>query len=75
LGCDTGAGGGHRANGFRVTDQTLLNEEDMFDGDVVQARLTHDSEKSRRRWEEVVPRQFGKRQKNETRGIYSRAAY
>jgi hypothetical protein len=38
MGNDTGAGGGHGAHGFRVADETLLNEEDAIDGDVVEAQ-------------------------------------
>ena len=35
MGCDTGPGGDHCADGFRSTASTLLNEEGAFDGDVV----------------------------------------
>ncbi|WP_316172194.1 hypothetical protein [Bradyrhizobium sp. SZCCHNRI3037] len=48
----------------------------MFDGDVVEAQLAHETdEKKRRRRDEVVRRQFGKGDKNKIRGIYNRAAY
>ncbi len=45
MGCDTGPGGDHCADGFRSTASTLLNEEGAFDGDVVEAQLAHDTEK------------------------------
>ena len=76
LGYDTGPGGDHCAHGFRATASTLLNEEGAFDGDVVEAQLTHDTEeKKRRRRGEVVWRQLGRGDKNKIRGIYNRAAY
>ncbi|MEA2915326.1 MAG: hypothetical protein QOJ15_7407 [Bradyrhizobium sp.] len=45
MGCDTGPGGDHCADGFRSTASTLLNEEGAFDGDVVEAQPAHDTEK------------------------------
>jgi integrase len=45
MGWDTGPGGDHRAHGFRLTASTLLNEEDVFDGHIVEAQLAHSTEK------------------------------
>jgi hypothetical protein len=45
LGCDTGPGGDHCAHGFHSTASTLLNEEDVFDSDLVEVQLAHDTEK------------------------------
>src|SRR5712691_3524768 len=45
MGYDTGPGGDHCAHGFRSSASTLLNEEGVFDGDVVEAQLAHDTEK------------------------------
>jgi integrase len=76
MGYDTGPGGDHCAHGFRSTASTLLNEEGAFDGDVVEAQLSHNTEeKKQRRRNEVVRRQLGKGDKNKIRGIYNRAAY
>jgi integrase len=74
MGYDTRPGGDHCAHGFRSTASTLLNEEGAFDGDVVEARLAHDTEEKRRR-DEVVRRQLAKGDKNKTSGIYNRAAF
>ncbi|MEO6783792.1 MAG: hypothetical protein ABI407_19960 [Bradyrhizobium sp.] len=41
----------------------------------MEAQIAHDTEKKRRRRDEVVRRQLGKGDKNKIRGIYSRAAY
>jgi hypothetical protein len=60
MGCDTGLGCDHRAHGLRSTASTLLNEEGAFDGDIVEAQLAQDTEKKRRRRDEVVRRQLGK---------------
>ncbi|WP_315773791.1 MULTISPECIES: tyrosine-type recombinase/integrase [unclassified Bradyrhizobium] len=76
MGYDTGPGGDHCAHGFRSSASTLLNEEGVFDGDVVEAQLAHETdEKKRRRRDEVVRRQLAKGDKNKIRGIYNRAAY
>ncbi|MGY3449792.1 tyrosine-type recombinase/integrase [Bradyrhizobium sp. USDA 4353] len=76
MGYDTGPGGDHSAHGFRSSASTLLNEEGLFDGDVVEAQLAHETdEKKRRRRDEVVRRQLAKGDKNKIRGIYNRAAY
>jgi integrase len=76
MGYDTGPGGDHCAHGFRSTASTLLNEEGVFDGDVVEDQLAHETEeKKRRRRSEVVRRQLGKGDRNKVRGIYDRAAY
>lgn len=76
MGYDTGPGGDHCAHGFRSTASTLLNEEGVFEGDAVEAQLSHNTEgKKRRRRNEVVRRQLGKGDKNKIRRIYNRAAY
>ena len=76
MGCDTSPGDDHCAHGLRSTASTLLNEEGAFDGDVVEARLAHDTEEKKRgRRDEVVRRQLGKGDKNKIRGIYNRADY
>ncbi|MGJ4948664.1 tyrosine-type recombinase/integrase [Bradyrhizobium sp. HKCCYLS20291] len=76
MGYDTGPSGDHCAHGFRSSASTLLNEEGIFDGDVVEAQLAHETdEKKRRRRDEVVRRQLAKGDKNKIRGIYNRAAY
>jgi hypothetical protein len=77
MGSDTvPAGGDHCVHGFRSSASTLLNEEGVFDGDVVEAQLTHETDvKKRRRSHEVVRRQLAKGDKNKIRGIYNRAAY
>ena len=76
MGYDTGPGGDHCAHGFRSTGDTLLNEEGLFEGDVVEAQLSHETdEKKKKRRNDVTRRQFGKADKNKMRGIYNRAAY
>jgi hypothetical protein len=47
---------------LRSTASTLLNEEGAFDGDVVEAQIAHDTEKKRRRRDEVLRRQLGGRE-------------
>jgi integrase len=75
MGYATGPGGDHCAHGFRSTGDTLLNEEGLFDGDVVEAQLAHDTDQKKKRQNEVRRRQLGKKDKNKIRGIYNRAAY
>ncbi|MEH2566040.1 hypothetical protein [Bradyrhizobium sp. AZCC 2289] len=41
----------------------------------MEAQLAHDTEKKRRRRDEVVRRHLSKGDKNNIRGIYNRAAY
>ncbi|MCA6111158.1 hypothetical protein [Bradyrhizobium cenepequi] len=66
MGHDSGPGSDHCAHGFRSTASTLFNEEGAFNGDVVEADNTG---KKRRRRDEAVPRQLGKGDKSEIRGI------
>ena len=47
MGYDTGPGGDHCAHGFRSSASTLLNEEGVFDGDVVEAQLAHETDEKR----------------------------
>jgi integrase len=76
MGYDTAPGGEHCAHGFRSTGDTLLNEEGLFEGDVVEAQLSHETdEKKKKRRHDVSRRQLGKGDKNKMRGIYNRAAY
>ncbi len=69
MGCDTGPGGDHCADGFRSTASTRLNEEGAFDGDVVEVELGHDTDKKRQRRDDVVRRHLRKGDKNNIRGI------
>lgn len=75
MGCDTGLGGDHCADGFRSTASTLLNEEGAFDGDVVEVQLAQDTDKKRRRRDDVVRRHLSKGDQEQYPWHYNRVAY